>query len=299
MNRINKCIELIETNQVIFYLPLETDDLSYEYGKEMSQTWADMIQFDFEHHPFDTVGLSKFMRGLREGGPTPSGHPTPTVITTLPSNCMTPEEVLYNAWQIRHVLSTGIHGILHTHTRTENAVRIFVATSRFAHQTIGKNLGIPEGLRGHGGGLKPAYIWGIDPIEYLSKADPWPLNPNGELMLGLKIEDRFCLAEADNIAAVPGISFAEWGPGDMGMSHGDPNQHDPPYTPIMENARKIVKNACDKSNLSFLCSWEDASMSEEERIRHVLFNIGAKIIHVKDSALADSIRREMGRTMPW
>jgi 4-hydroxy-2-oxoheptanedioate aldolase len=299
MNRINKCIELIETNQVIFSLPLDTIQLSYEYGKEMSQTWADMIQFDFEHYPFDTVGLSKFMKGLRENGPTPSGHPTPTVITTLPANCMTPEEVLYNAWQIRHVLSTGIHGILHTHTRREDAVRVFVAASRYVHQTIGRDQGIPEGLRGAGGHIQAAHIWGLNHADYFSKADPWPLNPNGELMLGLKIEDRFCLQDADNIAAVPGISFAEWGPGDMGMSHGDPNSHDPPYTSTMEQARKIVKNACAKSNVSFLCSWLDPAMSEEERVRHVIFNIGAKIIHTYDANLANTLRREMGRTMPW
>ena len=34
MNRINKCIELIETNQAIFSLPLDADDPSYEYGKK-------------------------------------------------------------------------------------------------------------------------------------------------------------------------------------------------------------------------------------------------------------------------
>ena len=54
-------------------------------------------------------------------------------------------------------------------------------------------------------------------------ADPWPLNPEGELLLGLKIEDRHCLPNVDAIAAIPGIGFAEWGPGDMGMSMGFPD----------------------------------------------------------------------------
>ena len=159
-----------------------------------------MIQFDFEHHPFDTVGLSQFMKGLGDGGPTPSGHRTPAVITTLPSNCMTPEEVIYNAWQVRHVLATGVHGILHTHTRRADAVATFVAASRYVFQTIGRDMGIPEGLRGGGGQREPAAIWGMEPVEYMKKADPWPLNPDGELLLGLKIEDRFCLPVADKIA---------------------------------------------------------------------------------------------------
>ena len=157
MARINKCIELIEQNQAIF--SVSAPELSYECGKEMSQTWADMIQFDFEHHPFDTVGLQQFMKGLKDGGPTPSGHPTPTVITTLPSNCMTSEEVIYNAWQARHVLGTGVHGILHTHTRRADAVAAFVATCRYVFQTIGRDQGIAEGLRGGGGQRDPAAVW--------------------------------------------------------------------------------------------------------------------------------------------
>ena len=82
MVRINKCIELIQQNQAIF--AVSAPELTYDCGVEMSQTWADLIQFDFEHHPFDTVGLAQFMKGLRDGGPTPSGHITQTVITTVP-----------------------------------------------------------------------------------------------------------------------------------------------------------------------------------------------------------------------
>ena len=171
-----------------------------------------MVTIDFEHHPFDVVGLAKFMRGLMDGGPTPSGHPTPTVTTTLPSNCITPEEVYYNAWQVRQVLGTGIHGILHTHARSAEAVRAFVATVRYPHHTAGRDWGLPEGRRGQGGQGDASAIWGVCPMEYIRRADPWPLNPEGELILGLKIEDRHSLPNADAIAAVPGLAFAEWVP---------------------------------------------------------------------------------------
>ena len=215
MARINKCIELLEQGQDIF--TAGAPELTYEAGREMAQTWADMILTDFEHHPFDVVGLMNFMRGLKDGGPTPSGHPTPTVVTTLPSNCISAEEVYYNAWQVRQVLTTGVHGILHTHARSAEAVKAFVATVRYVHQTIGRDQGLPEGRRGQGGQALPAAIWGdISPREYMRIADPWPLNPDGELMLGLKIEDRHCLPDADAIAGTPGLAFAEWGPGDMG-----------------------------------------------------------------------------------
>ncbi len=60
----------------------------------------------------------------------------------------------------------------------------------------------------------------MEPEEYVIRADTWPLNPEGELMLGLKLEDRHCLPTAAISTAVPGLAFSEWGPGDMGMSFG-------------------------------------------------------------------------------
>ena len=89
--RINKAIELLQMGEPVYMT--HPEELSYDNGREMSQTWADVILMDFEHHFFDIGGLTQFMKGLKDGGPTPSGHPTPTVITTLPSNCISPEEV--------------------------------------------------------------------------------------------------------------------------------------------------------------------------------------------------------------
>lgn len=54
--------------------------------------------------------------------------------------------------------------------------------------------------------------------RYVRRADLWPLNLDGELMLGLKIEDKWALDNVEKTFAVPGPSFAEWGPGDMAMS---------------------------------------------------------------------------------
>jgi 4-hydroxy-2-oxoheptanedioate aldolase len=71
----------------------------------------------------------------------------------------------------------------------------------------------------------------------MRRADVWPFNPDGEILLGLKIEDRYTLENAERSAAVPGIGYAEWGPGDMGLSLGFPEIHDPPYDPKVEVAR--------------------------------------------------------------
>ena len=297
MGRVNKVIELLEQGQPV--ISTGATELTYEAGLAQAQTWSDMIQVEFEHHAFDTIGLYQYMKGLHDGGPTPSGHPTPTVICTLPSNCISPEEVRYNAWQTRHVLAAGVHGILHTHSRSAEAVKWFVATARYPVPDHRHGPGIPEGLRGGGGQGQPAELWDVEPSRYVRIADPWPLNPEGELFLGLKIEDRHCLPDADNIAAVPGISWAEWGPGDMGMSFGDPDGHDAPYPPHMEQARATVKSALDKVGAAFYCSWKDDSMTDEEIVIHLIENVGAKIVPSPNAEVADSVRRKYGRTMPW
>lgn len=293
MARINRIIELLEQNQPVYYTG--AGELTYENGQKQARTWADFLMVDFEHHAFDTKGLAEFMRGLVEGGPTRSGHRTPAIISTLPSNCKTREEVLANAWQIRHVLSAGVHGILHTHARDPEAVRAFVAQCRYPFQPASADLG--QGQRGAGGQGWPAHIWGVSPQEYLRIADPWPLNPKGELLLGLKIEDRECVAVAEGVARVPGIAFAEWGPGDMGMSYGYPDGHDPPYPPEMERARKIVKEACDRAGLAFLSSWNDPSKSLEENLRFLL-DWGVKIIAGGGQEQAALGRQLTRRQMP-
>ena len=54
-----------------------------------------------------------------------------------------------------------------------------------------------------------AEIWGLPVPEYLQRADAWPLNPDGELMLGLKIENKRALETCEASTRVPGIAFAE------------------------------------------------------------------------------------------
>lgn len=275
MKRINRCIDLLAAGHPIYYT--EAGPLTYEQGRAQARTWADFLVVDFERDPFDVEGLAAFMRGIVDGGPTPDGYRMATVIATLPSNCRTRAEVEANAWQIRHVLSAGVHGILHTHAHQSDAARAFVESCRFPFHAQGLESGLGRGQRGSGGQVRPAELWGISPVEYTQRAEPWPLNSDGELLLGVKIEDRDCLEQAPATAAVPGLAFAEWGPGDMGMSYGYPDAHDPPYPKELEQARHRVKAACDEAGLYFLSAWNDSGMNDEQRLR-LLFDWGAMVI---------------------
>lgn len=217
--RINKMIELLKAGQPVY--DLSVSDAGYEEGKKLAQTHVDLIQYQMEHGPFDPNKLRQFMRGLVDGGPTKSGHRTPTVIVTLPVLGLDEASVRMNHWVIEQILTAGVHGLMLCHARNAEAVRMFVASARYQFERPdlkGADKGIPEGLRGSGSQGYASQIWGITGAQYVEKADPWPMNPNGELILSLKMEDKYSLANIDSITKVPGIAWGEWGPGDQAMS---------------------------------------------------------------------------------
>src|SRR6202020_3302136 len=94
------------------------------------------------------------------------------------------------------------------------------------------------GTRGRGSENTAAPIWGMAGDAYMNRCEPWPLNPNGELLLGVKLESPEGIANADEICAVPGLGFAEMGPGDLGLSLGFTTLQRDPYPPEMAEARK-------------------------------------------------------------
>lgn len=286
--RINKAIELLEQGQPIYYTGVH--DLSHAGGRAAAQTWADYLMVELEHGAFDMAALDAFMAGLVEGGPTSSGHRTPAVIVTLPTDGTDEHVMRANAWMVKQVLARGVHGVLLCHAETPGAVRAFVEAARYPFQTAGVGSGLEVGRRGSGGQGHAAAVWGITPDEYLQRADVWPLNPRGEILLGLKIENRRALEACEASTRVPGIAFAEWGPGDMGMSFGHRDAHDPPYPPEMEAARARVQAACDVAGLYFL---------NMVRPGDVVAQIDAGVRIGSATAEAAAIgRKHTGRTMP-
>jgi len=252
--RVNRAIELLEQGQPIYYTGSHSGtEGTYKQGQKDAQTYADYISYDMEHAPFDVKGLADYMRGLVAGGPTKSGHRTPAVIVNVPVNGTDGATVRANAWMFQQVLATGVHGILLTHADTPDAVRAFVESVRLPIHKQGLDKGIGEGRRGVHGAPSAAGIWGVSEQEYLDTADTWPLNPHGELLLGLKLEDKYALANAEANLKIPGIAFAEWGPGDMALSlgvrgGGDVAEQDP----RMRAARAQVFAACKANKIFFL-----------------------------------------------
>jgi 4-hydroxy-2-oxoheptanedioate aldolase len=251
--RINRAIELLEQGQPVYYTGSHSGiEGSFEQGKADAQTYADYISYDMEHAPFDVKGLADYMRGLAAGGSTKSGHRTPAVIVNVPVNGTDEPAVHANAWMFAQVLATGIHGIMLTHADTPGAIRAFVEAVRLPIHRQGLDKGLHEGRRGVHGVFTAAEVWGVAPDEYLDKADPWPLNPHGELLLGVKLEDKYALANAEENLKVPGIAIAEWGPADMALSLGVRGPGDLTKDLRMVAARAKVFAASKANNIFFL-----------------------------------------------
>lgn len=287
--RINKCIELLQHGQPVYYKAAYG---GYEEGLASSRTWADYLVYDMEHNPLDFRQLREFMRGLVDGGPTPSGHRTPAVIVNLPVLGLTEDIFLGSSWMVQQALAQGVHGVHLCKARSPMAVKRFVQSARYPIHTEAADL-VGEGVRGWGSQKYAAWVWGISEQEYLKKADPWPLNPDGELMLGLKIEDPIALANVEISLKVPGIAFAEHGPRDMGLSYGYlEGRADPPVPAEVKAAGDRVLKACKENSIFFL----DNVLPENVKQR---IDEGVMIGAGSNQEAAEVGRNYTNRKMPW
>jgi 4-hydroxy-2-oxoheptanedioate aldolase len=294
--RINKAIELLAAGQAIYYTGGHG---GFEEGKKMAQTYADYINYEMEHGALDFTALREFMKGLVAGGPTKSGHRTPAVIVTLPVLGIDEASMKANFWVVQQTLACGVHGILLCHARSPEAVRVMVESVRYPFAE--KYAGLGEGLRGSGSQGFAAQIWGLSAYEYLKKADPWPLNKDGEILLGLKIEDKHALANAEKSTKIPGVGFAEWGPGDMGWSlvglverpaRAQQGERRPEqFPPVMLQARSRVLNATKAAKIFFLNAASEADVEQQ-------LKDGAMIISGGPAA-AEKGRKITKRPMPY
>lgn len=292
--RINRIIDMWLKKQPVYYAQISGG--GYEEGRRLAATKADYITYEMEHGPLDFKELREFMRGLVEAGPTRTGHKTPAVIVTLPISGV-PDAVRANAWMIQQTLAAGVHGILLCNAESPEAARLMIEAARYPFAP--RVEGLAQGTRGNGSQGYASRMWGVTPQEYLRIADPWPLNPDGELLFGLKIENPRADANVETSVRVPGISFAEWGPGDHGFFIlGRPGSYKPGTgAEAMRAVRSRVLAATKAANIKFLNSCSDNPKSDSYVID--MIKDGTMICTGGDSPAADIGRKFSNRTDPF
>jgi 4-hydroxy-2-oxoheptanedioate aldolase len=287
---INRIIDMWLKGQPVYYAQIEAG--GYEEGKKLAATKADYITYEMEHGALDFHELREFMRALKEAGPTRTGHATPAVIVTLPIQG-TADAVRANAWMIQQALAAGAHGILLCNAESPEAAKIMIEASRYPFAPVAP--GLNQGFRGNGSQSYASKMWGLTPAEYLQRAEPWPLNPDGELIFGVKIENPRADANVESTVRVPGIAFAEWGPGDHGFylvgnpatagGRGD-------LAPNMVAVRKRVLDATKAAGIKFLNACNEANVIDQ-------LKDGVMICTGGDSPAADKGRAFTKRSDPF
>jgi 4-hydroxy-2-oxoheptanedioate aldolase len=127
----------------------------------------------------------------------------------------------------KQALDRGVYGVVWPHIGDAEEAYNAVAACRYARK---KNAEFyrPVGVRGDGPTAACRY-WGLTQQEYYAKADVWPLNPRGEILVFIMIESVRGVDNLDDILKnVPGIGCVLIGEGDLSQELGYPRQYSHP-----------------------------------------------------------------------
>jgi len=103
-------------------------------------------------------------------------------------------------------LNAGVSSIAFVEVDSAQELELGIAALRFKAN---------GGTRPDEVGNAPKY-WGLSEADYRKKADVWPLNPNGEIVVWAIVETHEGLANLDEIAQVKGLSVIAAGAGTLG-----------------------------------------------------------------------------------
>jgi 4-hydroxy-2-oxoheptanedioate aldolase len=210
---------------------------------EFSTAPYDAVVFEMEHNPWDVQSLQDSMQYLlnrKQILDAGSLAPTVTPIVRIPANGAEKSQ-----WLVKQVLDRGVYGVICPHVSTAEQAYSAVAACRYARQKSAP-LYEPVGVRGDGPHTASRY-WGLSQQEYYARADVWPLNPRGELLVIIQAESVAAVANLDEILGkVPGVGAVLIGEGDLSQELGYPRQYE---HPVVKEAMEQIVTTCKKHNV--------------------------------------------------
>jgi len=203
----------------------------------------DGVIFEMEHNPWDVENLQdalQYLLNRKQIASSGSLAPAVTPIARIPAN-----GVEMNQSFAKQALDRGVYGVIWPHIGSAEQAYNAVASCRYARKN-GAEYYEPAGARGDGPATACRY-WGLTQQEYYQKADVWPLNPNGELLVFIMIESIKGLENVDDILKrVPGIGCVLIGEGDLSQALGYPRQYEHPE---VHEAMMHIVQTCKKYNV--------------------------------------------------
>jgi 4-hydroxy-2-oxoheptanedioate aldolase len=196
-----------------------------------------------EHSPWDPKALRdclQYLLNRRQIAQSGSVVPAVTPMVRVPVNGAEKAQ-----WHAKQALDLGCYGIVWPHISTAEEAYNAVAACRYPRLKTAERHE-PAGIRGDGPTSAVRY-WGLTQAEYYARADVWPLDPKGEILVVLQIEDTKGIDNlSDMLRNVPGIGAILIGEGDLGQELGFPRQYQHPA--LLEAIAQIVRT-CKEHNV--------------------------------------------------
>ncbi len=255
--RINKFIELMETGKPAF--GIFSSNVSPRTGAAVGSSTLDFVIIDMEHSPFDVTRLEGYLLGMLNKAEIIKHGRQPQTVPFVRVPAAGREQLQF---VIKQALDTGVMGLVVPHVDSAEDAVAMVRASRFPQLKDAPDFE-PEGLRGVGYGWAARY-WGLSGSEYAQRADLWPHDPRGELVLWVMIESAAAVENCREIAEVPGIGGLFIGPSDLAFSLGVP-LGDPAVEEAIEKVVAVAKQT--GVPLGTLCSSRQVEKRLEQGFR--------------------------------
>jgi 4-hydroxy-2-oxoheptanedioate aldolase len=238
--RLNSVIRALENDEIpisVFTPP------TVDSAVNLSTAPYDGIIFESEHNPYDIGNLRdclQYLLNRRQIVEQGTLAPPLTPLIRIP-----PNGAEMNQWCAKQVLDIGAYGVIWPHIGTADEAYNAVAACRYPRPKSAPAYE-PAGQRGDAPSAAARY-WGLTQQEYYAKADVWPLNPLGEILVVIMCED---VQATDNLPEilreVPGIGVVLIGEGDLSQSLGCPRQYD---HPSVVEAMTAIRRICQEHNV--------------------------------------------------
>ncbi|HEX6005950.1 MAG TPA: aldolase/citrate lyase family protein [Burkholderiales bacterium] len=185
----------------------------------------DAVVFEMEHNPFDVRLLRdcmQYMLDRRQIVQSQTLAPAVAPMVRIP-----PNGGELNQWVAKQVLDIGVYGVIWPHVSTVEDARNAVAACRYPRPREAAHYD-PPGQRGDAPRTAARY-WGITAAEYYARADVWPLNPQGEILVVVMCEEARAIKNLPRmLKEVPGIGVVLIGEGDLSQDLGHPREYEHP-----------------------------------------------------------------------
>lgn len=240
--RLNTIIRALEQGEV----PIATfvSPPSVENVIALSGARYDGVILESEHNPYDIRTLRdclQYMLNRREILEHGTLAPAVTPIVRIP-----PNGGERNQWVAKQVLDIGAYGVVWPHVSTVEEAYNAVASCRYPRPRSAAAYE-PAGQRGDAP-MHAARYWGLTQQEYYARADVWPLNPQGEILVVIMCEQVKAIDNLPRILKeVPGIGIVLIGEGDLSQNLGYPRQYD---HPAVVEAMTAIRRICGEHNVA-------------------------------------------------